>query len=429
MNQFDDLMLDTQAWGSWHPPAASKPVFQIDGEGGPAAQPGLVIEATGANNACGCWRLLLRFESNRFYRVEVAFRTEGVRAPQKSVRAILTTPGEGGDAFYDQLNPGEARDGWSVLHRDLDGSTVPDSLTLNLFLAYAHTGRVVWAEARCYESNSRPSRRVRVAAVSGNPPERGSPSDFVDFYCDRLDTLAKGDRPDIVVLPEMINVMGLSDPYGLAEPIPGPTSLRLAESARTHGFWIAASLLEVYDGAIRNTGVLIDRHGGFVGKYRKTHPTINESLLNGTVPGDHYPVFQTDFGTVGYLICYDNHYPEVARSLSLKGADLLLFSNAGDGREGGDLWEAYMRTRALDNQVHIVAAVNKSAQSMVVSPRGEILDRADGSPGGIAQAECDLDTTVRDSTGRPLSRRYDVLRRSDTFGGLAESIFERQGSR
>ena len=202
--------------------------------------------------------------------------------------------------------------------------------------------------------------------------------------------------------------------------------MRLAERARTHGFWIAASLLEAHDGAVWNTGVLIDRHGGFVGKYRKTHPTIGESLLNGTVPGNEYPVFQTDFGTVGYLICYDNHYPEVARSLSLRGAEILLFSNAGDGREQGDLWEPYVRTRALDNQVHIVAAVNKPSQTMVVSPRGEILGRADGSPGGIVQAECDLDISVRDSTGRSLSKRYDVLRRSDTFGSLTESIFQRR---
>ncbi len=424
MARFDDLMLDTQAWGTWHPPAATEPVFQIDGEGGPDARPGLVIEATGANNACGCWRLPLRFESTRFYWVEVVFRTEGMAAPQKSVRAILTTPDEGGDSFYDQLNPGGDRDGWSVLHRDLDGSTVPDTLTLNLFLAYPRAGHVVWSEARCYEFNSRPSRKVRVAAVSGNPPEDGSPSDSADFYCERLDGLAEGDRPDIVVLPELINVMGLRDAVGFAEPIPGPTSLRLAERARMHGFWIAASLQETYSGAVWNTGVLIDRHGGFVGKYRKTHPTLSESLLNGTVPGDDYPVFQTEFGTVGYLICYDNHYPEVARCLSLKGAELLLFSNAGDGREEGDLWEAYVRTRALDNQVHIAAAVNNASQSMIVSPRGEILERADGSPGGTALAECDLDVTVRDSTGRPLSRRYDVLRRSDTFGALVESIFD-----
>ena len=107
MNRFDDLMLDTQAWSFWHPPAASEPVFQIDGEGGPAARPGLVIEATGANNTCVCWRLPLRFEQSRFYRVEVSFRAEGGVAPQKSVRGILTAQGANGDSFYDQLNPAD----------------------------------------------------------------------------------------------------------------------------------------------------------------------------------------------------------------------------------------------------------------------------------------------------------------------------------
>jgi predicted amidohydrolase len=181
--------------------------------------------------------------------------------------------------------------------------------------------------------------------------------------------------------------------------------------------YVAASLSEREGHCLYNTGVLIDREGRIVGKYRKTHLTIGESLVSGKTPGNEYPVFETDFGRVGYMICYDNHFPEVARALAIQGADVIVFSNMGDGRENGILWEPYIQTRALDNQVHIVAAVN-GGRSCIVSPRGEILSIVDKTRGAIAIARCDLDVTVRNYSGREIGKRYMQVRRSDTFGIL-----------
>jgi predicted amidohydrolase len=188
---------------------------------------------------------------------------------------------------------------------------------------------------------------------------------------------------------------------------------------------VAASLIERDGHAIYNTGVLIGRSGEIIGKYHKTHPTISECLLGNITPGRDLPVFDTEIGRVGYMICFDNHYPEVAHILALKGAQIIVFSNMSDGREGGELWEPYIRTRALDGGVHIVAAVNGKG-TCIVSPRGEIVAKAASKPGAITRAECDLGISVRNYSKREIGKRYFMLRRFDLFEPLTKPYWDYQ---
>jgi predicted amidohydrolase len=294
---------------------------------------------------------------------------------------------------------------------------------LHLFFSWSAQGRVLWADARVYEDiEAETPRLVHAAAISGGPKKPESPAQCLDFYAERIGNLAQ--PLDIICLPELINVAGLpGTSSSWAEPIPGPTSELLSEKAREAGAYIGASILEQQGDAVYNTGLLIDRTGGLVGKYRKTHVTLNEGLLRGYAPGNECPVFPTDFGVIGYMICYDGHYPELPRLLSLKGAELILFSNMGDSREGGDLWESVVRTRAVDNQVHIVAAVN-SGRSCIVSPKGELLANTDRTAGAVAQATCDLNASLCDFSKRPIYRRYDQLRRADLYDDLARHLWD-----
>ena len=94
-------------------------------------------------------------------------------------------------------------------------------------------------------------------------------------------------------------------------------------------------------------------------------------------------------------------------------------SGRGARAQLGSLEEHDIRSRALDNQVHIAASVN-SGRSCIVSPKGEILAMASKEPGEIAIAECDLTDTVADFTGLPIGRRYDQIRRADSFGTLIQ---------
>ena len=420
---FSDLMLDTNTWRSWVPRDEIAPVFQVDPQGGFGGRPALTIQGNNNPLSCGCWQLPLSgLQNGQHYRVEAYFSTEGVVAPGKSVRAILT---DGKQTFYAQLDPVTQDAGWHQLRFDWVQDDAAQGLTLGLYLSGSANGLVRWGDVRLFDLTGReePSQKlVRLAAISGNPQAPKSPAECLDFYAKQIDAITG--QIDLICLPELINTTRLSgDPTEWAEPIPGPTSERLASIALARGAYIGASILERQGQAIYNTALLIDRNGGLIGKYRKTQLTIGEELLRGCTQGDELPVFHTDFGVVAFMICYDGHYPEVARVLALKGAKVILFPNMGDGREGGAVWESVVRTRAVDNQVHIVGALN-SGRSCVVSPKGELLAMTDRTPGSIAVAECDLDASLCDFTKRPIYGRYDQLRRADLFGDLGKHVWD-----
>ncbi|MFT5368805.1 MAG: putative amidohydrolase [Candidatus Latescibacterota bacterium] len=420
---FHDLMLDTTVWTSWTPREEIAPAFEVAPHGGLGGRPVLVIQGNDNALSCGCWQLALpHLKSGQHYRIEASFSTAGVIAPGKSVRAILI---HGDQQFYGQLDPVSKKEGWHRLCFDWVQEDAIQGLTLRLFLAWSAKGLVRWGEVRLFDLTGHletPTNRVRLAAISGNPEKPESPAQCLDFYAERIDAI--DGHVDLICLPELINTTRLpGDPTNWAEPIPGPTSERLSAIAQERGTYIGASILERQGEAIYNTGFLIDRSGGLVGKYRKTQLTLNEGLLRGCAPGNELPIFHTDFGVVAYMICYDGHYPEVARVLALKGAKVILFSNMGDAREGGSVWEPMVRTRAVDNQVHIVAAVN-SGRSCVVSPKGDLLAMTDRTAGSIAVADCDMDASVCDFTKRPIYGRYDQLRRADLFGDLGKHFWD-----
>ncbi len=424
---FTDLMSDINAWSEWSPRPETGPIFRASVDEGPGGRPAAVLSGNGNPAVCGCWRLPLPgLTVGRRYAVEVLFDADGLPDPGKSVHAMLTAPGGGsarGRDFYDHLDYAGREGTWHRMAVGFEVTGPPADLTLELFLAWSRSGSVRWADGRLYDvtDDPPPARTVRLSAVSGDPEAPGSPAECIAFYTERMAGLKEA---DLICLPELINVARLDQPTtDLAEPVPGPTTQTLSEAARQSGSYVGASILEREGDVIYNTGVLLDRAGGLVGKYRKTHLPANEGYLGGVAPGDDYPVFETDFGTVGYMICYDGHFPEVARTLALSGAEVILLSNNGDGREGGNLWEPFIRTRALDNQVHIVAAVN-SGRSCVISPKAEVLCMTDRTPGAVASAECDLNASVTDFTGRPIRRRYHQLRRSNTYQALARHLWD-----
>ena len=238
-------------------------------------------------------------------------------------------------------------------------------------------------------------------------------------------------KPDLMVFPEEINLLGLSpeDARAAQEPIPGgPILERFGQAAREHRCNLVVGLRERDGEIVYNAGVVLDRDGGFVGKYRKTHLAPGESAE--VVQGDDYPVFELDFGTVGVMICMDLHYPEPWGILALKGADVIAHPTMWMDYTG-DLCESVLNTRAIDNQVYVITshyismpflAGNAMGHSRIVDPAGRTRASTGHRP-GIAVAEVDLDQGFEYWATGDLKKQYPTLketflgmRRPDTYG-------------
>lgn len=207
---------------------------------------------------------------------------------------------------------------------------------------------------------------------------------------------------DMVVLPELFSTGYQLDIVGprvveLAETIEGPTVNALCEAARTAGCYVVAGLALTYEltDVAYNSSVFIDRGGNIMGTYDKQHLWALERFYFRS--GFETPVFDTDFGRVGVMICYDMGYPEVARMLSVQGADLIVCPSAWCEQDM-DVWNINAPARALENTVFL-AAVNRfgdedglvmPGQTMVCNPRGHIVSKLEEEAEGILYAGIDL---------------------------------------
>ena len=194
-------------------------------------------------------------------------------------------------------------------------------------------------------------------------------------------------KADFIVLPETLTIFGRGRAYAeCAEPIPGPSTKYFGQLAKKHQLYIVAGLLERAEHKVYNVAVLIGPEGDVVGKYRKVCLPRGE-IEGGITPGNDYPVFQTRFGKVGMMICYDGFFPEVARELSNRGAEVIAWPVWGCNPLLG-------AARACENHVYVVSSTYTDVSSnwMITAVYGH-----DGKPlaqakewGGVAIAEVDL---------------------------------------
>jgi predicted amidohydrolase len=175
-------------------------------------------------------------------------------------------------------------------------------------------------------------------------------------------------KPDVLCLPEGISVVGTGKSYwDVSEAIPGPATERLGSLARQLHSYIVAGVYEREGAVLYNTAVLLGRDGKLVGKYRKTH-LPREEWEAGVTPGNDYPVFETDFGKVGLIICWDVQFPEPSRAMALKGAELLLLPIWGGN-------ETLAKARAIENHVFLVSS-SYDMKTFIVDPTGKVLAEA-----------------------------------------------------
>ena len=249
---------------------------------------------------------------------------------------------------------------------------------------------------------------------------------------DRIADAAK-QGAQIICLPELFRSQYFcqeenADLFELAEPIPGPSTAALDKAAKRHGVVIVGSLFERRAaGVYHNTATVHDADGRMLGRYRKMHipddPLFYEKYY--FTPGDlGFKVFETRFGRIGTLICWDQWYPEAARLTALQGAELLVYPTAigwhpGEKAEWGerqrDAWRTIQRSHAVANNV-FVAAVNRVG---VEKP----LDASSAKPAGYQGLEFWGDSFVAGPMGEVLARAgnaEEILLTACDFGKIEE---------
>ncbi|MEM6911880.1 MAG: carbon-nitrogen hydrolase [Verrucomicrobiota bacterium] len=230
--------------------------------------------------------------------------------------------------------------------------------------------------------------------------DHGSPAANLENALSAIRQAAE-EGAEVAVLPELFLTAYFCatqdhSRFGLAEPIPGPTTEKLGQVAAECEVVIVASLFEARGpGLYHNSAAVLDADGSFLGLYRKAHipqdPGFEEKFY--FTPGDTgYRVFQTRYGKIGVLLCWDQWYPEAARLTAMQGAEVLLYptaigwlpeEKADWGPSQHQAWETVQKAHAIANGCYL-AAVNRVGiesgtefwgQSFGVDPFGQLLVR------------------------------------------------------
>lgn len=267
-----------------------------------------------------------------------------------------------------------------------------------------------------------------------------------------IEQLAK-EGAQLIVLQELHNSLYFCqeeqvDIFDLAEPIPGPSTQFFGQLAKEHGVVIVTSLFEKRaPGLYHNTAVVMEKDGTVAGIYRKMHipddPAYYEKFY--FTPGDlGFQPINTSVGRLGVLVCWDQWYPEAARLMAMRGADMLIYPTAigyaasddeAEQQRQREAWTTIQRAHAVANGLPVVSvnrvgfepdpsnqtpSINFWGSSFVAGPQGELLFRANDTD--EQRAIIDIDVTHSEQVRRwwPFFRD----RRIDEYAGLTQRFLQ-----
>jgi predicted amidohydrolase len=404
---FSSQAADLEGWKFWSPRAEATPEHGVNPKAGRDGKGGLVIETGPGEQWIGCWEKTLPVQGGKHYQFEAWRKFRDVPEPRRSVvTRVIWLDEKGGRVKWEepaaagyakgtipQAEPeypadlGSETGDWGRFSTALRAPTAAKQAKVELYLQWAANARVEWGNVTLKEIPTPTPRKVRLATIHLQPKEGKNPEDKPPQFASLIAEAAK-QKADLVVLPETLTYYGTGKPMeASAEPIPGPSTAYFGKLAKQHDLYLVVGLVERDGKTLYNTAALIGPDGQMVGKYRKV--TLPRSEVEaGITPGRDYPVFDTRFGKVGMMICYDGFFPEVARALTVKGAEVIAWPVWGCN-------PMLARARACENHVYVVSSTytdEKQHQWMIsgiFDHYGDVLAKATEF-GTVVMAEVDL---------------------------------------
>jgi predicted amidohydrolase len=392
-------------WQTVAPRDEIRPEFSFEPRGGPMKAGSMVVTHDHRDGLDGWFQKTFAVSGGDYYHFQAVRKTRKVSVPRRSAMVRVLWQDEAGHLVSADVPDRQVKElghvpsaepeyptdgatdsqGWTTVSGVYRAPTKATRAIVELHLQWAPNGRVEWSEVQFGQAPPPPPRKVRLAAIHYKPMGK-SPRENCEEYAPLIAEAAR-EKADLVVLGETVPSVGVKQKAcETAEVIPGPTTAYFGELARRNDLHIALSLHERDGHLVYNTAVLLGSDGRLIGKYRKVCLPPSEAAA-GIAPGKDYPVFDTKFGKVGLMVCYDGFFPEVARELSNRGAEVIAWPVYGCN-------PLLAQARACENHVFLVSSTFMEPKdgwmiSAVFDQTGKPIAQA-GKWGTVAVAEVDL---------------------------------------
>ncbi len=393
-------------WQALTPREELRPQVSWDANAGLKNKGAFIIQADGREGLMGHIQKTLPVQGGKTYEFTAFRKTDGIDLIRRAGVARLRWLDQKGrrvkrdEKSYASYRPGErpqaepefpedqeTKSGWTKVSGLYRAPSEATQVQIELHFRWGPPhSQIQWSDISLKQAKEIKPRKVRLATIHHRPSAGKNPTDKPAQFAKLIEQAAEK-KADLVVLPESITVYGTKLTYAeCAEPIPGPSTNYFGELAKKHNLYIVVGLYERAQHLVYNVAVLIGPDGKIVGKYRKVTLPRGE-IEKGVTPGNEYPVFETRFGKVGMMVCYDGFFPEVARELSKNGAEVIAWPVWGCNPMLG-------AARACENHVYVISSTytDTSSNWMISAIYGH-----DGKPlaqakewGTIAITEVDL---------------------------------------